>query len=418
MAVSSAHLQVEVLGGPDRGRRLRYRTPGSITLGRAGTPDLESRFLTDTSILERHLRVTTNEFGEIHVAQLGPEGSSRIGGRSFHEARISNGALVEVGEATLRFWLTGSLVIAPNVPRAHIADYEIVEEIGQGAFSRVYEAIDLRDGKTVALKRLRLTETSSREKIVSAFLREIHLAASLDHPGVAKVLSAGRSGEDLFFTMELVDGPDLDTHVRMRGPLQESFVRRVGCEVLKALAHAHSLGLVHRDLKPSNVMLRDDGRRLQAVLVDFGLAVEVTGGAHWGLTRTGDFRGTPDFTAPECLFDAKRHSVRGDVFGVGATLYFALTGRTCRGSSDGVEMSFEELSRVEVPPLATALPSVDPRLASVIDRSLAREPSARWKSADAMRDALRQSTSVEGRPQGVRALPILPVGPAFTPLMH
>ena len=144
--------------------------------------------------------------------------------------------------------------------------------------------------------------------------------------------------------------------------------------MLRALGHAHTIGLVHRDIKPSNVMLKEDGPRMEAVLVDFGLAVEASREVTWGLTRTGDFRGTPDFMAPECLFDARQHSVRGDLFGVGATLYFALTGRTCRQPLGRDDVTFEALARSEIVPLQEARPLVDPRLAEVVDRALAVQP--------------------------------------------
>ena len=418
MTPVTTQLQVEVLAGSDRGTRLRYRVPGSITLGRRGTPDVERRHLTDASVLERHLQVITTDVGEIHVMHLGPRDTGRVGGRPFEQVKISSGALVHVGEATLRLTLSGGGEFTRKVPRARLEDFDIIEEIGEGAYSRVYEAVDRRTGETVALKRLRVEDARSRQTVTSAFLREIQTSASLSHPSVARVHAAGRSGDDLFFTMDFVDGPDLDTHVRLEGPLPESFVRRVGSEVLRALEHAHTIGLIHRDLKPSNVMLRDDGRRLEAVLVDFGLAIDSTRDATWGLTRTGDFRGTPDFTAPECLFDARRHSVRGDIFGVGATLYFALTGRTCRQPLDRDDVTFEALARSEIVPLQSARPLVDPRLAEVVDRALAVSPGARWGSAAAMRHALRSATAMDNPNPGVHVLPIMPPGPAMTPLMH
>ena len=417
MRSPTPQLQVDVLAGSDRGRRLRYSAPGSVTLGRDGTLDVDRQRLTDTSILDRHLQVVTTPGGEIHVVHLGPEGCGRIGSRPFERTRISSGCLVHLGDATLRLTLRGGGVTR-KVPRASLSDFDVVEEIGEGAYSRVYEAVERRTGDTVALKRLRVEDARARQTVTTAFLREIQTSASLTHPAIARVRSAGWSGDDLFFTMDFVDGPDLDTYVRMQGPLPEAFVRQIGCEMLEALGHAHTVGLVHRDLKPSNVMLRDDGERMESVLVDFGLAVDVESDATWGLTRTGDFRGTPDFTAPECLFDARRHSVRGDIFGVGATLYFALTGRTCRQPLGCDDVTFEALARSEVVPLQSARPLVDPRLAEVVDRALAVSPNTRWRSAAAMRHALRNATAVSHGPPGVHVLPIVPPGPAMTPLMH
>ena len=169
------------------------------------------RYLTDESVLERHLRVTTTEVGEIHVMHLSPAGSGRCGARPFEQVKVSSGGLVHLGEATLRLSLSDGGGPAGSVPRARLSDFEIVEEIGEGAYSRVYEAVERRTGETVTLKRLRVDDPRSRETVTSAFLREIQTAASLAHPAVAKVRSAGRNGDDLFFTNDSGSGPSSRT---------------------------------------------------------------------------------------------------------------------------------------------------------------------------------------------------------------
>lgn len=377
-----------MVGGDDRGRVLVFGVPGTIVLGPGGTPDAYLGLLTDPSVRRRHLAVTTSAEGAIEIEDLDTGGGTRISGKVVERAHVSSGALVEVGQATLRLVIVHDDRMTPGVPRVDASDYEIVEEIGHGAFSRVYEATERSTGRTVAVKRLLLAEERDRELLVSAFLREIETAAGLDHPGIAKVYAAGRRGDDVFLVLEYVDGPDLDACVRIDGPLPVEIVRGVARDVLDALGYAHERGVIHRDVKPSNVVLRGVPHEIRAMLVDFGLAIDASRDAAWGLTRTGDLRGTPEFLAPECLLDARAHSVQSDVFAVGATLCFALTGHTCRRPAEGPHTTAEALLRAEPISLAAYRPDVDERLAAVLERAIARSPADRWPSCRAFAAAL------------------------------
>jgi len=383
------HLLVEAVSGPDAGASLEYRVPISIIIGRRGTPDDRLRLLTDPTLQGRHLLVTAREFGPIRLENLAAKGASRVAGRPFQIVRLASGGLVEIGATTLRLMCISDHSFTETVPRARLRDYRRIEEVGEGAFSRVYAAENLSTGAVRAIKRLHLREEGEalRGALISAFLREIETLGSLRHPGVVPIHAAGRQGDDVFLVMDLLDGPDLEDHVAITGPLSEAETRRLARGLLDAFSHIHDRGVIHRDVKPSNVMFRAEPDLGKPVLVDFGLAVTPNRSAAWGLTQTGEFRGTPQYVAPECRLDARRHAIQSDLYGVGGVLLFALTGHPPRQPPSHHEGG-SRASAASVG-LAHLRPSLGEDLAYVVERSLSISPSDRWQTAQEMRAAIR-----------------------------
>jgi len=197
--------------------------------------------------------------------------------------------------------------------------YRIEAEIGRGGYSIVYRARDLTLESPVAIKLLvppPATEAVARERM----RREALVARGLSHPNVVQLHDFVDDEGQTFLVMEFVDGPDLAQHVAEVGPLSpEAAVRTIG-DVAAALEAAHSMGVLHRDVKPQNVLLDSDGR---ARLADFGSA-RVT--SMETVTRTGGLVGTIAYTAPEILA-GERGDARCDLYSLGMTLYFGLTGQ-------------------------------------------------------------------------------------------
>jgi len=196
--------------------------------------------------------------------------------------------------------------------------YEIAGEIGRGGYSVVYRARDRRVGADVAIKLL-VPPPAAARLARERLRREVQAVRQVSHPNIVTVYDVADDGPWSFVVMEYVPGPDLAVRIRERGPLASAVAARVGQEIAAALEAAHRRGILHRDVKPQNILLALDGR---ARLTDFGsarLAGQET------VTRTGGVVGTADYMAPELLAGG-RGDARTDVYALGVTLYYALTG--------------------------------------------------------------------------------------------
>lgn len=199
-------------------------------------------------------------------------------------------------------------------------------ELGRGAMGVTYKARDVMLGCPVALKVIGehcLGNNSARLR----FVREARAAASVRHPNVASVFHLGRTGQNYFYAMEFVDGETVENLVKRRGSLDVALALEITRQVGAGLAAVHKQNLVHRDIKPSNVMVSlDDAGAVTAKIIDLGLAKAVhAAGSQPGLSAAGAFVGTPDFASPE-QFAGLPVDIRSDLYGLGATLWYMLTG--------------------------------------------------------------------------------------------
>ena len=272
-----------------------------------------------------------------------------------------------------------------------LGPYEVLEELGRGASGAVLRGRDPRDGREVALKLLlEPLEGEGRQRI----LRELTLLRALDHRGIVRVLDHGLDGAGRpWLALELVSGGSLEDRVRTRGPLPDAAVRALGAELGEALAHAHARGLVHRDLKPGNVLLEADGR---ARLADFGLARRQGPVDATRLTETGAILGTPAYMAPEQARDA-RVGPAADVWALGATLYFALTGAPPFEAPSLFALLTLLLGPAPAPRPSARRPVIDPDLEAVVMRCLAKDPAARPDALEVARDLGRPTAPVARR---------------------
>ena len=215
-------------------------------------------------------------------------------------------------------------------PVPKIPGYVIREPLGQGGMGTVYQAVHAKLGKTVAIKVLR----GGRDRgAVARFEREMMAVGRLDHPNVVRATDAGEAGGEPYLVMEYVPGTDFAKLVKSNGPLLPEVAKRYVAELAAGLAAAHAAGMVHRDVKPSNAMLTETGT---VKLLDLGLALlppaPVTDdllpdrNVGTGLTLAGKAMGTKDYMAPEQQTNPRAADARADVYGLGATLWYLMTG--------------------------------------------------------------------------------------------
>jgi len=268
--------------------------------------------------------------------------------------------------------------------------WQVDARIGSGGMATVYAATH-RNGHRAALKMLH-TQLSRDPSTRARFLREGYVANKVGHPGVVAVLDDGVTEDGaVFLVLELLEGETVDARrIRLGGRLPVDEALDIAEDALDALAAAHENGIVHRDLKPENVFLTNDG---QVKLLDFGLARMKD--AHSERTQTGVTIGTPEFMPPEQAA-GRRDAVdaRSDVWGLGATIFTAITGRYVHDDAQSLHQQLVASATRRSRPIRQLAPHVSPQVAAVIDRALELEMNDRWPSARDMQAALARARVV------------------------
>ncbi len=273
-------------------------------------------------------------------------------------------------------------------PRPLIGErYEVERTLAEGGMGTIYVARHAVTRQTVALKvldRRFALDDASRQR----FLREVTFAGRIQHPGIVKVYDAGvhtsPEGQWLFLAMELLAGETLAQHLA-RGRASASFALDVVARALEPLAAAHAEAIIHRDLKPENIFLEANPEGAARVrLIDFGIA---RSNDEMAATRTGSALGTVYYMPPEQTFDARKVTPASDGYAVGVILSQVLSGRyPFDGESPGAIL-IRAFNEAHVP-LVSLCPDIDPRLASLVDRCLAKVAQDRPQSASALLDGL------------------------------
>jgi serine/threonine protein kinase len=280
------------------------------------------------------------------------------------------------------------IAIAGHASRLAFGPYILLEKIGEGGMGVVYKARHARLGRVDAVKVLRTDKVKSRT-VAKRFLREIQFTSSLEHPHVVRAHDAGVVGQQLYLATEYIEGTDLATVVQTRGPLSVADGCLVMYQAALALRHVHEKGLIHRDLKPSN-LIRDRTSRAVKIL-DMGLSgfnrAKLDPGSGATLTREGVLLGTPDFMAPEQVQNPHAVDIRADLYSLGCTFFFLLTGKSPYDGTPVEKMyhhGFAALPTLVLP--KGQLPP--PGLADIVTRLMAKKPEERFQTPQALIDAL------------------------------
>ena len=261
---------------------------------------------------------------------------------------------------------------------AQVPGYEVLGELGRGGMGVVYLAknvlMDRREVLKVVNKAL-----LDRPGVMERFLREIRSAAMLNHNNVVKAYSAVQVGESIVFAMEYVDGEDLNKVVQRQGPLPIPHACHYVSQAALGLQHAHEHQMVHRDIKPHNLILSRQAKKHVVKVLDFGLAkAKREGEAATDLTGEGAMMGTPAYMAPEQARDAASADIRADIYSLGCTLYFLLTGAPPFTGRSLFEILQAHVS-TEATPLNQVRAEAPAELAAVVAKMMAKDPARRYQ---------------------------------------
>jgi eukaryotic-like serine/threonine-protein kinase len=264
-----------------------------------------------------------------------------------------------------------------------LGQYRILDELGRGGMGQVFRAQHVMMGRTVAVKVLPKAKSTSEAE--AAFQREIRMLSRLDHDNLVRALDAGHDGKVYYMVTELVPGLDLRQQVLKYGKLDEIRAASVISQAALGLGYAHTQGLVHRDMKPANLLVTPDG---VVKVLDLGLAGSVIEGE---AMRIGRVVGTMDFMAPEQIRSVDTVGPPADIYAIGCTLYFAITGEVPFPGGTRQEKARRQLG--EQP---RAIRQLEPRVSAdfcrVVEAMMQKDPGARPPSAQAVIELLKPWT--------------------------
>jgi eukaryotic-like serine/threonine-protein kinase len=338
-----------------------------------------------------------------------------------------------------RGWLTSyqaEQVLLGNAQQLVLGGYRLLAPLGSGGMGLVYKAWQKKLNRTVALKVIRPELMNQNRAAAERFRREALAVAQLSHPNIVSIYDADEVGDTHFIVLEFVDGPDLERLVQEGGPLPVALACEYVRQAALGLQHAYEAGLVHRDIKPSNLLISrpesarrgGDGAgwnewgtsfsRGLVKILDMGLArMESMLESKASLTREGAMMGTPDYVAPEQAVDASSVDIRADLYSLGGTFYYLLTGQLPFPGGTVIEKLLKH-QQSEPVPIEETRSDVPEEIRLVVRRLMAKSPLQRFQTPIelvlALEQILRPQEAVKVPnmvPAGAPALSAFPVEP-------
>ena len=256
--------------------------------------------------------------------------------------------------------------------------YRLTEKIGAGGMADVYRAVDETLGRNVAVKIMH-ERYANDPTFTARFRQEAQAAANLSSPYIVNIYDWGQEDNTYYIVMELVRGTDLKTLIREKGPLPSKEVAEIGAQVCSALATAHGYDVIHRDIKPQNIMITTDHN---VKVMDFGIARA----GNTTLTQTGSVLGSAHYVSPEQA-QGRQLTPASDLYSLGVVLYEASTGKMPFDGDTPIATALKQVNEQAVRP-SRINPQIDPNLELVIGYAMAKDPRARYATANAMRTDL------------------------------
>jgi serine/threonine-protein kinase len=268
--------------------------------------------------------------------------------------------------------------------------YRIQTLLGFGGMGEVYDAYDERLERAVAVKILPLARSRSEEHI-ERFQRQADVATRIPHPGIVQIYDSGIDGEIHYIVMERLVGQELSRIISQHSPLSVTFAVDVAVQIARATHAAHRQGVIHRDLKPSNILLTRGENDAEIVkILDFGVAKIKN---NFSLTQTEEVMGTPTYMSPEQLKSSKYIDARADVYSIGCILYEMLTGHPPFVASSEMELVLK-IKNDPPEPINRRRRDIPDKLASIVEKTMAKDPAERFATAHLLANALEQIDTV------------------------
>ena len=418
-----------IMEAPEHGRVVAFPSK-SFVIGSSESCQL--RFQTERLGAE-HAEIVKDTRGQWWVRDLLGTGAVAVNDAPVIDERLSPGDKLRVADIVLRVQDSGvnqhartrsgdSVAVTPPPSRELAIDtvidarYKIVKRIATGGMGQVYQAVHVELGKPLALK-VMLPELSQDQEFVARFKREAIASSRIGQQNIIDISDFGRTPDGRFyFVMEFVDGKTL-VRYRREGPFQFARVVHVGLQIARALAAAHSVNIVHRDLKPENVMLlQRPGQPDFVKVVDFGIAKVVNGAQTAAYTAIGTVVGTPQYMAPEQARGLPV-DVRSDVYSLGLILHELIRGKPTFEGDSQVELMGKQVNEA-APALVSPFGVVPRALDQIIMQMLAKEPSQRPASMEAVVNALEAVESTPTPTARTEPLPAVKAKPKPEPITN
>jgi eukaryotic-like serine/threonine-protein kinase len=330
----------------------------------------------------------------------------------------------DLARALIRLrWMTvyqAKKLLSGNGDELFVSQYLILDKLGEGGMGKVYKAIQMNLAREVALKVIRSNLLKS-ETATKRFRREVKAAGALNHPNIVRVFDAEQTGNRHYLAMEYIPGSDMANLVRNRGPLPIPIACSYVRQAALGLQHAHERGMVHRDIKPSNLLVAvGEGGQYTArgpvKILDMGLArmqdTPAEDSSSTELTQTGTVVGTPDFMSPEQAKNSSQVDHRSDLYSLGCTFYYLLTGDVPFPNGSALEKLLQH--QMDAPrPVQLLRMDVPAQVAAIVQTLLEKKPDRRFQSGAALANALEPWCDSKGA--GVPASAAVPVAEAVDP---
>ncbi len=411
---------LEVVEGPHCGVRHEVTGHETFMVGRAATANL--RIENDPHFSRHHFLLEFNP-PRCYLRDLGSSNETVVNDVTVGECDLKDGDMISVGKTriqvhlpkgdeptlgqtpeqrsggappasalpgTIQAYDAAGLMVPSSESDVTVPGYEVVRLLGRGGMGAVYQARQKVSGRDVALK-IVLPEVSSSERSKSLFLREVSVLSQVNHPRIVRFQEMGMAQGQFYFVMDYVETVDLLALLAKRSlNTRVKVACNLACQVLDGLSYAHGLGFIHRDIKPANILVSHEGKELRAKIADFGLAKNFENAGCSGMTFDGQLLGTLPFMAPEQMLNVRYAKPSVDIYSVAATLYYWLAGQyphDFSGRKDRIVVMLED----EPTPITRHCPGLNPGLAGVLRRALARSPADRIQTATAFGSAIRES---------------------------